>query len=61
MPRGVCKIEGLANEDSVVVRYDDGSEVEMRTSIYEDNHYEPPLEQLPPCPPKEEKSDATRT
>ena len=55
MARGVCKIkDGWADQDSVIVRYDDGTKMEVPASVYENDGYDPPLQQLPPCPPKAE-------
>jgi hypothetical protein len=50
MPRGKCKIkDGWAGEDSVIIVYDDGTELEVPASRYEAQGYEPPIASLPDC------------
>lgn len=56
MPVGVCKIkDGWANQDSVIVKYDDGQTQEIPASQYISQGYQPDIERLPACPPKPEK------
>ena len=39
--------DGWANEDSVRVRYGDGTELDIPASQYVADGYEPPLDELP--------------
>jgi hypothetical protein len=49
---GVCRIkDGWGNQDSVIVRYDDGKQFELPRSQYEAQGYQPPFAQLPACSP----------
>jgi hypothetical protein len=61
MPRGVCKIKknGWIVEDSVLVRYDDGSKLEMPAQRYVEDGYSPLLSQLPWCSSKEVSGTST--
>ena len=48
---GICKIpNGWADQDSVIVRSDNGDTREMPASEYSDQGYQPPIEDLPFCP-----------
>lgn len=49
---GICRIEdGWANQDSVIIRYNDGTEGEIPASRYLEQAYQPPLDTLPWCNP----------
>jgi hypothetical protein len=50
MTRGLCRMRsGWATEDSVLVEYDDGKQLEVPASQYVANGYEPPIDDLPEC------------
>ena len=47
---GICKIKGgWATEDSVRIRYPDGTELEIPASRYSEQGYSPALDDLPWC------------
>jgi hypothetical protein len=49
-PRGKCReTNGWGNQDSVKVVYDDGNEMDLPADEYEENGYQPPIDQLPEC------------
>ena len=51
VPIGLCRIKaGWRNQDSVLVRYGDGTVQELPARRYIELKYLPPLEDLPPCP-----------
>lgn len=50
-PIGLCLIKGgWGNQDSVLVRYGDGTVQELPARRYVELKYSPPLEELSPCP-----------
>jgi hypothetical protein len=51
VPIGLCRIrDGCGNQDSVLVRYDDGTVQELPARHYVELKYLPPLDDLRPCP-----------
>ncbi len=51
MPIGLCRIkDGWGNQDSVLIRYGDGTVQELPARRYIELKYLPKLEDLPPCP-----------
>jgi hypothetical protein len=54
MVTGICRIRnGWVNQDSVRVRYDNGTTIEISAGYYVASRYKPPLEELPECSPKD--------
>jgi hypothetical protein len=50
-PTGLCRIKaGSADGDSVLVRYDDGTVMEIPAHRYIEEGWLPPIEKLPQCP-----------
>ena len=58
MARGICRYEGgWRDHDSVLVRYEDGREMEMSTETYANRGIQPPLEALPVAPASGEQGE----
>jgi hypothetical protein len=51
LAEGRCKIkDGWTTQDSVIVKYEDGTENDIPESQYRSLGYQPPVEKLPECP-----------
>lgn len=60
MPLGLCRIkDGWTNQDSVLVRYDDGTVQELPAHRYVERRYLPFIADLILCPGDDAEDDAT--